>query len=555
MFVFAASALFLLAAAPQSNPIPAPSAPAENPITPEKAVLGKILFWEEQLSSDDTMACGTCHMPSAGYADPRFGVHPGTDQVLGTADDTFTSPGIIRQDAFENYSPDPLFRLRRQLTRRRTPDVFSALYTSSSFWDGRGLDTFTNPVTGLVSIPVEASLESQVAGPPLANAEMAHESRDWTDVVAKISGVQPLSLATDLPLDIAATLTIFGDYPALFEWAFGSPGITAERIIFAIATYERTLVPDLAPWALWTAGLPNNMTQDQIEGWVQFNSIAECHTCHPPPIFTDDTYHNIGLRPIAEDNGRLGITGLYADRGKFKTPSLLSAGLRPRFFHTGEETELFTTSPPPQPGAPPVIGGVAGLYMTGGGPNLDNLDPLLTQLSTVPGLEMDKVMDFVGSALTDPRMAAEVYPFDRPMLRSERVPVESNFFGQPTAGQPGAEPLRLIAMVPAHVGSDVFKVGLQGGPAGATALVGVSWQAGNGSTQIGAAIWIGRLLQPLTPVVLQDDGCGVGYATLRAAIPQRPALAGRTLHVQAFLSDPLAPTGVCATRAAELKIL
>lgn len=168
---------------------------------------------------------------------------------------------------------------------------------------------------------------------------------------------------------------------------------------------------------------------------------------------------------------------------------------------------------------------------------------------------MHKVMDFVGNALTDPRIAAEVYPFDRPTLRSERVPVDSNHYGQSTAGQPGAEPLRLIAMVPAYVGSDVFKVGLQGGVAGATALIGVSWQAGSGLSQIGAEIWIGRLLRPLTPVVLKDDGLGVGYATLRAAIPQYSALAGRTLHVQAFLSDPLAPTGVCATRAAEIEIL
>ncbi len=29
-----------------------------------KRVLGKILFWDEQLSSDDTVACGTCHIPA-----------------------------------------------------------------------------------------------------------------------------------------------------------------------------------------------------------------------------------------------------------------------------------------------------------------------------------------------------------------------------------------------------------------------------------------------------------------------------------------------------------
>ena len=36
--------------------LPPLSIPTANPITPEKAMLGKILFWEEQLSSDDSVA-------------------------------------------------------------------------------------------------------------------------------------------------------------------------------------------------------------------------------------------------------------------------------------------------------------------------------------------------------------------------------------------------------------------------------------------------------------------------------------------------------------------
>ncbi len=41
-----------------------PPESAENPVTEQKRVLGKILFWDEQLSSDDTVACGTCHIPA-----------------------------------------------------------------------------------------------------------------------------------------------------------------------------------------------------------------------------------------------------------------------------------------------------------------------------------------------------------------------------------------------------------------------------------------------------------------------------------------------------------
>ena len=37
---------------------PPPPAPAENPFSDQKRVLGKILFWDEQLSSDDTLYIG-----------------------------------------------------------------------------------------------------------------------------------------------------------------------------------------------------------------------------------------------------------------------------------------------------------------------------------------------------------------------------------------------------------------------------------------------------------------------------------------------------------------
>ena len=79
------ASLFLVGtiAAQGGGALPPVPAPPQNPVTAEKAVLGKILFWDEQLSSDDTMACGTCHLPEANGADPRFGTHPGFDGLLG----------------------------------------------------------------------------------------------------------------------------------------------------------------------------------------------------------------------------------------------------------------------------------------------------------------------------------------------------------------------------------------------------------------------------------------------------------------------------------------
>ena len=85
-----AAALSLgLAGAIGAQALPPVRVPAGNAITPEKALLGKALFWDEQLSSTRTVACGTCHVPSAGGTDPRAAgaVHPGADGVFGTPDD------------------------------------------------------------------------------------------------------------------------------------------------------------------------------------------------------------------------------------------------------------------------------------------------------------------------------------------------------------------------------------------------------------------------------------------------------------------------------------
>ncbi|MGK0203923.1 MAG: hypothetical protein ACI9S9_003003, partial [Planctomycetota bacterium] len=41
------------------QPLPPRPVPAQNPITPQKAMLGKLLFWEEQMSADNRVACGT----------------------------------------------------------------------------------------------------------------------------------------------------------------------------------------------------------------------------------------------------------------------------------------------------------------------------------------------------------------------------------------------------------------------------------------------------------------------------------------------------------------
>lgn len=520
-----------------------PPQPPENPSTPQKIVLGKILFWEEQLSSDNTVACGTCHIPKFSFTDNREFLFPGTDEIPGTSDDYYTSPGVLLTDDNGDWRAHPDFALSPQLTKRRTNDIFGSPYQPEIFWDGRATDEFTDPETGLVSIVTGGALESQAVEPIMSEVEMGHEGRDWDDVRDKLEAAVPMRLATNLPPDMASAVLANPTYPDLFNDAFGTPDINAERIAYAIAAYERELIPDQSPWDDYMRGDPNAMTPEQIDGWDQFNGIARCNLCHTPPVFSDGLFHNNGFRPAAMDLGYQLTTGDIDDRGKMKTPSLRNAGLRTSYYHTGFFQGLW-----PQ--------GVSNLYSIGGGSFLDNRDPLLVPLNSIPGINMEHIFkDFVGEALTDPRVAAETFPFDRPTLYGERNPALSGLIGEANEGSNGFKPL-ITAHMPPMIGEDI-QFGLSLGEVGATAHLGISDRLGSGMQPGGLQMNIGAPL--LHEAVMTLGGSirpGGGWISKRFTIPNDPGLVGTTMYVQWWIEDAGAPGGVAAaTKAAKLEFI
>ena len=270
--------------------------------------------------------------------------------------------------------------------------MIGAAHFDELFWDGRAGTTFINPETGAVSIPSGGALESQSVGPILSFVEMADAGRTWGDVRSKLERVVPLALATNVPADVAGAIQTHYDYSGLFADAFGDPAITAERIGFALATYQRTLNPDQTPWDLYIAGQTSALTSQERQGLNAFMSNGlRCAICHTPPLFSDGSYRNLGLRDIAEDDGRRSVTGVFSDRGKFKVPSLRNAGLRTRYFHNGDPlfNSLFLS---------------IFFYNQGGGFFLDNKDPLMNGVFMAPSTASD-ITAFIQNGLTDPRVA------------------------------------------------------------------------------------------------------------------------------------------------------
>jgi cytochrome c peroxidase len=390
--------------------------PPDNPFTEDKAMLGKILFWDEQLSSDNTVACGTCHRAEAGGSDPRAASpsaarHPGADGKLGTDDDIHGAAGMKRCQIVNGdvvYKSDAVFGLNVQVTRRKPPTYFDAMLAPAVFWDGRAAD-FVDPAGG--PTVKGAALEAQALGPPMSDAEMACEGRTWADLTTKLQTASPLKFAHEIPPDMRtwldAHLDANGTYPALFKAAYpNSPGVTAKNVVFAIATHERRLMSSETPWDHYMAGEKNALTPAQINGWGLFQKVG-CTTCHAPPLFSDKSYHNLGFIPIPTfDTGRQEVTAAAADKGRVKTATVRNVALREAggLLHYGFG-----------PGA--TLEAVMAAYNNP--PLLENSDPLMIPLR-LSDTEIKDVIDFMRNGLLDPRVKAALPPFDRPRLGSEQ---------------------------------------------------------------------------------------------------------------------------------------
>jgi cytochrome c peroxidase len=392
-----------LAVGPAFGELPPVPVPTENPITEPKRVLGKILFWDEQLSADNTVACGTCHRPGAGGSDPRAGVFPGS--LPGSIDDVAGSPGIRRLSPDGHAVTDPVFGDRPQVTPRLAPSIFGALWARELFWDGRAGDRLLDPDTGRLVIAQGAALENQVLETLMNPAEMARPVQRRDELPAKLITATPLALADRWPADVSAVLASLSSYPELFDAAFGDPMISSTRIAMAIATYQRTLVADQTPWDRYQAGDETALGVIERLGWQSFQSL-KCASCHPPPLFTTNEFANIGLRRTEYDPGRMAETGQPADAGDMKIPSLRNVGLRHRLMHTGEFR---------------LLGEAISFYRDPSGlPDIDELPDGGAYTFSMSQQTAGYIVAFLANALTDPRVASESFPFDKPRLASER---------------------------------------------------------------------------------------------------------------------------------------
>ena len=261
------------------TPLPPAPEPPDNPTTEAKVELGRALFYDPVLSTDRRVACATCHSEIWGMSD-------GLARSIGVTGKGPTGPGRTGPAG-----------------RRNAQTLWNSAHRERLFWDGR--------VT---------SLEEQVLAPLHEESELGRD-----------------------PEEAAAELATIPGYATLFEAAFpgASPAVSVLHLQQAIASFERALVSDRAPYDQLAAGDQGALGEEAQRGMWLF-AEAGCVTCHTPPRFESDVFadRSVPRERAVHDEGRKGATHDEADRGLYRVPTLRNVRETAPYFHNGAVVTL-----------------------------------------------------------------------------------------------------------------------------------------------------------------------------------------------------------------------
>lgn len=292
-------------------PFPAMKMRPENPATPERVELGRLLYFDPILSGDDTLSCAHCHHPDLGFSDNR---------------------GLSMGKGGTGLGPD---RRDGAALRRGSPTVWNAAYNHLQFWDGRADD-----------------LEDQAAKPIMDPNEMAEE-----------------------PPRLEKQLRAIPEYVERFAEAFpgdGEDAVSFENVTFAISAFERTILSRDSAFDRYARGDREALGPAERRGLNVFRSLkTRCFECHNLPTFANPDFKVVGVPDAdlakhgleAPDLGRAEIEGGAPYERAFKVPTLRNVALTAPYMHGGQFDTLSE-----------VIDFYAGGGGAGAGMDLPNLD-------------------------------------------------------------------------------------------------------------------------------------------------------------------------------------
>jgi cytochrome c peroxidase len=243
-----------------STPEPDPSnAFADNP---KATALGQKLYFDERFSSNGKVACATCHKPELSFTDGMSLSH-----------------GV-------------------GVTGRNAPSIIGNAYSPWMFWDGRKDSVWAQALGPLESAVEHGGSRTQYAHLIATNYKPAYE--------AVFGKLPDLSNAKRFPPKAGPV----EDKEAKAAWGkmTAEDQDTINRIFAnmgkAIAAAERPVVPMTATFDTYVAAvlagdskaMAKVYTPDQEAGLRVYIGKGKCLGCHTGPLFTNNTFQNIGVQ-------------------------------------------------------------------------------------------------------------------------------------------------------------------------------------------------------------------------------------------------------------------
>ena len=268
----------------------------KNPLTLAKIELGRQLYFDNRLSSDNTVSCASCHHP---------------------------------QEGFSRHTPTGV-GVKGQKGGRNSPVSYNRILSDAQFWDGRA-----------------DSLEAQAIGPIQNPIEMGNTHDVMVKTLKEIEGYsmqfEKIFPGSGFTIDnvgkaIAAfeRTLVTGPAPYDYSEAYKRFATLAPEDLEELKTDSPETYTQYEEAKLLAEANP--MSESAIRGQeLFFSKRVGCSNCHVGANLADEQYHNLGIGMAAKepDLGRFTETQVEKDKGAFKTPTIRNVALSAPYMHDG----------------------------------------------------------------------------------------------------------------------------------------------------------------------------------------------------------------------------
>ena len=315
-------------------------------VDPVKVELGKLLFFDKELSGNRNISCATCHHALTDTGD-------GLSLPVGEGGNGL---GVTRDTGFG-------FDAVHERVPRNAPPVFNlgAHQFTRMFHDGRvevdaeQASGFRTPAGDDLPSGLENVLAVQAMFPVTSGTEMAGQldENSIADAAAAGNLAGPGGVWEQLALRLQAISEYVNLFIAAFDDVNDAADITYVHAANAIAAFEAVAWrADNSPFDRYLRGEKDAMSNAAKKGMRLFYGKANCVSCHSGIFQTDLQFHAIAMPQIGpgkgdgfdghEDFGRERVTGDPADRYRFRTPPLRNVVITGPWGHDGAYNTLET---------------------------------------------------------------------------------------------------------------------------------------------------------------------------------------------------------------------